>query len=335
MLRVRLSSALSLAFVVAACGHKSPSGPSAAAPQIACPSDIALDHVDSATQAVTFDAPKVTGGTQPVQSTCSPESGSPFPLGTTTVSCTASDASARTAVCTFNVSLKGFTIAAAKYEAFGDSVTAGETGRPGFVAEFDDTEHSYPTRLEVALQSTYPDQGIVVINRGHNGDKVEVTEDIIRHDVPKDKPDAVLLLSGYNNLTAHCKGGKAGTPECNQAIDDVGHGVRDCIRRVKEANVGVKFTFVSTLTPPGASGSNRIEEQVIQDANGKIRQSIAIEGATLVDSYSAFVGHESDYVGPDGLHLSQAGYQALADEFFAAIQKKVPQKPLFTISALR
>jgi lysophospholipase L1-like esterase len=299
------------------------------APQITCPADVAIDHVDAATRTVTFDPPSVTGGAQPVQITCSPESGASFALGTTAVNCTASDASSRTAMCTFHVTLKGFSIDVTKYEAFGDSLTAGETGRPGIVAEFDDTEHAYPTRLEAALQSTYPDQGVVVINRGHNGDKVEVTEDIIRHDVPKDKPDAVLLLSGYNNLTIHCKGGKAGTPECNDAIADVGHGVRDCIRRVKEANAGVKFTFVSTLTPPGPSGSNRIDEGVIRATNVEIHEAVAREGATLVDSYSAFLGHEGDYVGPDGLHLSQAGYQALADAFFAAIQKKVPQKPLF------
>src|SRR5574337_427563 len=130
MLRVRPSLAFPLAFVVAACGgHKSPSGPSAA-PQITCPADIAMDHVDTATQAVTFDPPQVTGGAQPGQTTCSPESGSPFSLGTTTVNCTASDASSHTAMCAFNVTLKGFTIAATKYEAFGDSLTAGETGRP-------------------------------------------------------------------------------------------------------------------------------------------------------------------------------------------------------------
>jgi lysophospholipase L1-like esterase len=30
----------------------------------------------------------------------------------------------------------------------------------------------------------------------------------------------------------------------------------------------------------------------------------------------------------DGLHLRPAGYQALADAFFAAIQATVPQTPL-------
>jgi lysophospholipase L1-like esterase len=47
-----------------------------------------------------------------------------------------------------------------------------------------------------------------------------------------------------------------------------------------------------------------------------------------VDSYAAFIGHEADYVNVDGLHLRPAGYQALADAFFAAIQATVPQTPL-------
>ena len=48
---------------------------------------------------------------------------------------------------------------------------------------------------------------------------------------------------------------------------------------------------------------------------------------TLVDSYVAFLGHEAEYVNVDGLHLKPAGYQALADTFFAAIQATVPMTP--------
>jgi lysophospholipase L1-like esterase len=59
---------------------------------------------------------------------------------------------------------------------------------------------------------------------------------------------------------------------------------------------------------------------------------VAAEGAVLVDSYGKFVGHEAEYVNVDGLHLRPAGYQALADSFFAAIRATVPQTPLFGIN---
>jgi len=323
--------ALCLAPGLAACGgHKTPAGPTPAAPQITCPADIAVHSVPTPTQAVTFDPPMVTGGATPVQTTCDPASGSTFPLGATKVNCTASDASSRTAMCSFNVTLSGFSIGATKYEAFGDSLTAGETGRANITPLAVDAANSYPTKLEQELQAAHPDQGIVVINRGVGGFNTDQTQDSIRRFVPADRPDVVLLLVGYNNLNDNglCSTGKATTQPCINGINDTALGVRDCIRRVKEANAGVQFTFVSTLTPPGPSGSNRIDPNAINQANIQIRQMIAAEGATLVDSYNVFLGHEAEYVNTDGLHLTPAGYQALADTFFAAIQANVPLTPL-------
>jgi lysophospholipase L1-like esterase len=43
-------------------------------------------------------------------------------------------------------------------------------------------------------------------------------------------------------------------------------------------------------------------------------------GATVVDLYSAFVSDAPDWIGPDGLHLTVAGYQEMAQLFFSAIR---------------
>lgn len=326
-----LTAVLCLATAVAACGgHKSPGGPSDSPPQLACPADISVHGVPAAAQEVDFDPPAITGGTPPVETVCTPASGSSFPLGSTTVNCTGSDASSRTAMCSFNVTLTGNSIALTKYEAFGDSLTAGETGREFLNTPLvDDVENAYPTKLQANFDTVYPGQGVTVINKGHNGDPVEVTDAVIRDTVPVDRPDAVLILSGFNNLRSACgHGGEPLSGSCKTAIDHVGQGIRDCIRHTKEADAGVQFIFVSTLTPPGASGSNRIDPNAIVAANDQIRQEVARGGAVLVDSYMAFVGHEPEYVNVDGLHLQPAGYQALADTFFAAIQATVPQTPL-------
>jgi lysophospholipase L1-like esterase len=326
-----LTPVVCLAFLVGGCGgHKSPGGPSATPPQITCPSDISIHGVATPSQAVTFDAPVVTGGAPPVQTTCTPASGSSFPLGATAVNCTAADNSARTAMCSFNVTLSGFSIGLTKYEAFGDSLTAGETGRSFIYAPlFDDTANAYPTKLQADFESVYPGQGIVVINKGHNGDKIEQIDQTIRDAVPRDRPDAVLILGGYNNLgDGGCSGGQSTTRACRDAIAAVGLGIRDCIRHTREANAGVQFIFVSTLTPPGLTGSLRGDVNAITQANGLIRQQAAANGAVLVDAFAAFQGHEADYINVDGLHLTPAGYQALADTFFAAIQATVPQTPL-------
>jgi lysophospholipase L1-like esterase len=303
--------------------------PQPTAPAITCPADLTVHEVRGAAQAISYTAPTTTGGASPVTVTCTPASGSDFRLGTTPVTCAVTDSQSRVASCSFNVSLTGFTLDAARFDAFGDSLTEGETGRPNVVAfPFLDPPNAYPTRLQAALDDAYPGQAIVVINRGLSGDSVDGTEAKMRQFLPIDRPDVVLLLTGYNNLTQPCSPGRGGTSECGSAIDKVANGLRACLGRIKEANVGVKHAFLSNLTPSGPSGSNRIDRDAIVRLNDRLRQIAGGDGAVYVDSYTAFVGHEAEYVNVDGLHLRPAGYQALADTFFAAIQSTVKQTPL-------
>jgi lysophospholipase L1-like esterase len=307
-------------------GGAGPTPPTA--PQITCPADVSVKGVTGTSQAVTYAAPVVTNGTPPVTSTCNRASGSTFPLGTTPVSCTATDALQRTATCSFNVTLSGFSLSVKKFEAFGDSLTEGEVGRPSFI----DAPNAYPTKLQILFDQAYPGQGVTVINRGIGLHVVEQTVGEIRKYVPADRPDAVLILSGFNNLTQTCPPGGSATVLCGNGTEAVKIGILDCIRKARESSSTVNYVFVSTLTPPGATGSNRIDKNAIIEANNKIKQIVAQERATLVDSYAAFLGHEADYVNVDGLHLKPAGYQALADTFFGVIQATIPQTPLFGIA---
>jgi lysophospholipase L1-like esterase len=276
---------------------------------------------------VTFDAPTLTGGAAPVDVTCAPASGSSFSLGTTTVNCSARDAQARQAACSFTVSVKGLTLGVKRFGAYGDSLTEGQNGIPPFLA-FVDIPNAYPTRLQARFDEMFPGQGIVVINRGQGGQTVERARDTLSGLLATDRPDAVLLLTGYNNLTGPCSAGFADTSACARATDHVALGVRDCIREAKESPVGVKFIFVSTLTPPGPSGRLRIDPAAIIETNIKIRRMIAQEQVTLADTYTAFLGHEAEYTSPDALHLLPPGYQAIADTFFAAIRATIPQTSL-------
>jgi lysophospholipase L1-like esterase len=324
------AAALTLA---AACGGKNngptqPTPPPPAAPAIVCPLDLTVREARSSTQRVTFGSPTTTGGASPVNVTCNPASGSDFRLGTTPVMCAATDAQSRVASCSFSVTLTGFTLGAVRFDAFGDSLTEGETGRPSIVRPFLDPPNAYPTRLQAAFDETYPDQGIVVINRGLSGDSVEATESKMRQFLPIDRPDAALLMTGFNDLTEPCSPGHGGSGDCASAIEKVASGLRACLRRIREANVGVRHVFLSNLTPPGPSGSNRIDPDAIVQVNGRIRQVAAADGAVLVDAHAAFAGREAEFVNVDGLHLRPAGYQALADAFFAAIQATIPQTPL-------
>ena len=92
-------------------GHRSPevSGrvPTSTGPAITCPSPV-MTSLDGKAMAVTL-TPTVTGGVTPVSTTCSPPSGSLFPVGTTSFTCTAIDAAQQKASCTSGVVVKAST----------------------------------------------------------------------------------------------------------------------------------------------------------------------------------------------------------------------------------
>jgi len=75
-------------------------------PTITCPADQSATATSPSGVVVTYPAPTVSDNcpavTPPV---CTPASGSNFPLGTTPVQCTATDAAGNTATCSFNVTV--------------------------------------------------------------------------------------------------------------------------------------------------------------------------------------------------------------------------------------
>jgi lysophospholipase L1-like esterase len=325
MVRLRSSlPLLMLVLAVARCGNKPGPTPVIEAPHVSCPANVEVSGVTGLSQNVTYPAPTTTGGANPVTTTCNPASGSDFALGVTPVNCLAQDAQARQASCSFTVNVKGFTLGAKKFLAVGDSLTAGENGLPSVV----DSPNSYPSKLQALLTALYPGQDIVVVNRGVSGLKAEELEDRVIGIVNAERPDAVLLMIGYNNLTTPCAPGLFGTLECSAAIDFTAvFGTRDSIRRIRESPVGVKYIFASTLVPPGLTGSKRIDREAILDVNRRIRMHISAERATLVESHPLFQGREAEFISPDGLHLLPAGYQTVAEAFASAIRATIPQTP--------
>ena len=334
MSRARLIALVCGSAIWLACGGKRNPGPgptpTADPPQITCPAEVIVSNVATPSQSVTFADPTVTAGATPVTTTCSPASGTDFRLGTTAVNCQASDALSRTASCSFNVTLKGFKIAVTKYLTYGDSVTEGQNGRFASIATFVDVQNSYPTKLQALFDATFPDQGIVVVNRGTGGLRAEESRADMARVLAQERPGAVLILSGYNNLLLECKARDITfvTAACDAQIDTVLGALREMVRLSRGA--GASFVFVGTMTPPGpfVSGSDRrLLPAAVTKLNAKIRVQVAPEGATIVDTYSPFLGHEPEYTGPDGLHLDPPGNQSLADTFFAAIKSVIPQTP--------
>ena len=278
---------------------------------------------------VLFTAPATLGGALPVSVSCTPPSGTGFATGVTPVSCTATDAQGRQAGCSFTVTLAPRRLGAVRFIAFGDSVTAGENGRLGRQPDrFVDFPYVYPTILEGLLNAEYPDQGIVVLNRGTGGAPVERSVEKLPGVLETDRGDALLLLDGYNNLLAECTPGDEVSPACNRKIDDVVAGIRECIRISRVSAYGVRYVFVSTITPPGPYVGGRRDRRIggaaVARVNAALAAMVRAEGATVVDTHARFLGREAEYVDEDGLHLRPAGYQALAEAFFDAIKERVP-----------
>lgn len=328
----------------AACSGPNGPGRLPDAPVAACPANVTVSGVVGGAQAVSFPAPSVTGGTQPVSVTCSPGSGTTFSVGATTVTCTATDASARNALCTFTVTLApALRLAIAKLMAFGDSFTMGEDGRSlRLVQHFIDPVGTYPFLLEGMLNGEYAGQAVQVLNFGKGGEPIDDGRQRLPGALAAQHPEALLLLDGYNDLLASCAESRpqdVASAKCAQVTTDVVTGYRKMIQIAKGA--GVSYVFASTLTPsgpyipgPGVKNDRRIALSAIVATNTKLAPMVRAEGAILVDSFAAFVGHEAEYIADDGLHPRRAGYQALAETFFNVIKNTVPSTPAFNQSSL-
>ena len=323
------------AIALSACSNPNEPAQNPPAPTITCPANMTTRGVPGSGQPVTYPPPTVTGGASPVTTTCTPASGTSFIVGTTAVSCTTADAASRQAQCSFTVTLTPMLVSVTKYVAFGDSLTEGQNGRPGLHGErIVDVPNAYPTKLQSSLNLEYPGQGITVPNYGKGGEPIDDKAiERLRGILANEKPAAVLLLDGYNNMFSTCAPGVSNTSECSQKITDVGFGIRDLIRTAKRSEYGVRYIFVSTMTPPGPylgiPPDRRIANDAIVRANIGIANMVRAEGVTLVDTYPKFLGHEAEYVDQDGLHLRPAGYQAVADSFFAVIKTTVTTTPGF------
>jgi lysophospholipase L1-like esterase len=286
---------------------------------VTCPTNQTATATNGTGIAVTFAAPVVSGGVAPVQSSCSPASASLFPVGATTVRCTATDAAQASVSCSFTVSVAAPTpqLSRTKFLAFGDSLTAGEITQPGVSSTYGEgwglfqpvvvPSVAYPTQLLSLLRTRYTRQNaqIQVTNAGQPG---EWAEDGVRRlpgVLSAQRPEAVLLLEGINELAAL---GTPGIQRASRAVDTMAKEVR---------NRGARL-FLATVAP--TRGTSTVSASQVQSLNSLIRTTARGENAVLVDVYEALVTDVNRYIGIDGIHPTEAGYQKIAETFFAAIR---------------
>lgn len=292
--------------------------PPPAAPTLACPSPLTATTTGTGT-AVSYAAPSAEGGQSPVSVECLPASGSTFPIGSTDVRCTASDALNQSASCVFPISVSRLaTIGKTKFVAFGDSITVGvvATDNPSPPPPYLLTnvpDQSYPTVLRQLLAARYSTQTITVLNEGLGGQKAVDAVGRAFSTFNATRPEGALILIGYNDLS---NGGE-------QAIDPAIAAISDM---VKDARFRGARVFLGTLTPPIPNMNKGIGNITIVRFNEKLKDIARGENAILVDLYAAMAGDAGRYNSADGRHLSIEGYRKVAETFFAAIQAEFENK---------
>ena len=284
-------------------------GPGPTPLQISCPAPIERESPLGQPITVVY-TPTTAGGTGAVTTTCQPPSGGEFPVGTTTVQCTARDAEARTSACSFNVVVKGAPkLSLTHFIAFGDSLTQGTVAPNAFLTLVLNSA-SYPFKLEMLLKDRYRTQTITVGNDGVPGEQVHPAgQDRFGSMLRVHDPEAVLLMEGSNDLFFDRD---AAFATALPALEEM----------VTEAQENGSKVFLATIPPQRANGAlNRAAvAALIPDFNKEIRAIASRTGATLVDIEPVILA-DMTLIGNDDLHPTERGYQVIAETFFKVIRE--------------
>jgi len=296
---------------------------------IVCPVNITAASTTGAAVPVTFTAPAATGGVAPLQVSCTRPSGSAFAVGATTVQCTATDAATTpaSAACVFTVTVTPPIpqLSRTRFLAFGDSMTAGEVAASSVSSTSDTGRYerlvlmpalSYPTQLLAQLRVRYTGQStaLQVINAGSPGEWAEDGAIRLPAVMSNLRPEAVFLLEGVNDLLAL---GTPGVARASRSLDLMAKEVRGRGARL----------FIATLPPSRPGAGQGLLSSLIPTLNSAIASTARGEGAILVDLYGALATDVTRYIGSDGVHPTQAGYQKIAETFFAAVRAEFETVP--------
>jgi lysophospholipase L1-like esterase len=159
------------------------------------------------------------------------------------------------------------------------------------------------------LANRYVAQSFVVTNEGNSGELVADGKTRLTQSLNANLPQVLLLQEGANDMTG-------GRPPIDTIVNDFRAMIRDARGR------GVQV-FLGTLLPQreGACRAYDYCDGVndVVTLNARLRTLAASEGAVLVDLYQTFDGQTATWLGLDGLHPNEAGYQKMADVFYSAV----------------
>ncbi len=305
LVRLRRIVAL-LALISAGCGDSPAPAPTPVL-SLACPARIETSSIDGRPVTVPITLPLAAGGSAPVAVTCNQPT--QFPIGSTTVGCTATDAKQKTASCSFVVAVKAPPrLRVTTFLAFGDSITAGTKSDP-VTLRLVPAAYAYTVLLQNRLASRYTLQTPIVWNEGVGG---EFTTDglvRLRPLLLQFRPEVLLLMEGTNDLLDR--------PEIGRGADTAIVNLRQMIAIAKSLNVQVALATVPPQRPNGLRNRGAVAA-IIPSFNDRIRALAASEGVVLVDVYAGMKDN-LNLIGIDDLHPTELGYSVMADVFYQAV----------------
>jgi lysophospholipase L1-like esterase len=276
---------------------------------------------------VTYDGAMASGGAPPVVVNCAPGSGSSFPIGSTTVTCTVTDARQRTSSCSFAVVVTPPPrLSVTRFLAFGDSLTQGEIVSEGSFGRVHtlliDDAKAYPTRLRELLATRYATQTLTVVNRGERGVKAADAPPDLSALLALGQYDVLLLMDGNNDLLL----------QDSVAMMAAANGMRQMVRDAKSRRVQVLLATLPPQNPDGCCPRRGVGAPLVVPYNDSLKLIAAGESVPIVDVYQAFNGDVTTLIDFDGLHPTAAGYQRIADTFFDIIKARLEVPATTTVT---
>jgi lysophospholipase L1-like esterase len=191
----------------------------------------------------------------------------------------------------------------------GDSITAGATGKEGFI-----------TLVDGAIQAKSKDLGVKCIGAGISGNKVPDLQNRLDKDVIAKKPTIVFVYIGINDVWH----GANGTPK-----DKYEAGLKDVVARIQKAGATVVVCTPSVIGEK-KDGGNPNDAKL--DDYAQISRDVAkATGARVVDLRKEFVKYDQDnnpknddrgILTADQVHLNAAGNKLVAKAMAEALGLK-------------
>ena len=185
--------------------------------------------------------------------------------------------------------------------AIGSSSTAG--------AGASAPHYSYPARLERALARLWPEQQVVVLNRGINGEDAADMRKRFQRDIFDLHPDLVIWQLGTNYLMRN-----DGVAGFSQAISDGVDALR--ARGIDVVLMDPQYA-PKVLVDPDADAMVAMIAAAARDRHaGLFRRFDLMSNWVQVDEVAM-----TDMITPDGLHMNDWSYNCVAQSLATALSR--------------